>query len=81
MHNINPAIIRALRTFIGAFLALVPAQALLGWASGSQPIDTSALRGAAVAGIAAVIAFIWRAYLDPTAIPSMKDSDQPPHVA
>ena len=67
------ALIRAIRTFVAAFLALVPGPALIGWASGSTPIDTTALRGAAVAGIAAVISFFWRALLDPSPIPSLKD--------
>ena len=71
------AVIRGVRTFVAAFLAVYGAPALIGVASGSQPLDTSALRAAAVAGIAAVISLLWRAFLDPSPIPSLKDGDQP----
>lgn len=63
---------RALRTFVAAFLAIVPATTLMGYAVGSQPVDTSALRGAGVAGVAAVISFLWAWLLDPSPIPSLK---------
>lgn len=81
MQNLNPALIRGLRTFIAAFLATYPAPAILGALSGSQPIDTTALRAAAVAGLAAIVSVAWRLWIDPSPMPSLRDSDQPPHVA
>jgi hypothetical protein len=52
---------------------------LLAWISGSTPLDVTALRAAAAAGIAAVIAFLWRTFLDPSGVPSLVD-DNPPAV-
>ena len=75
--NLKPAFIRGVRTFVAAFLAVYGAPAIIGALSGSQPLDTSALRAAAVAGIAAVISLLWRTFLDPSAVPSLKDADQP----
>lgn len=75
--HFEAALIRGVRTFVAAFLAIYGIPAILGAADGSQPIDTTALRGAAVAGFAAVIALLWRAFLDPSGIPSLKDVDQP----
>lgn len=75
--HIKAAVIRGIRTFVAAFLAVYGAPAIIGAASGSQPIDTNALRAAAVAGIAAVISLLWRAFLDPSPLPSLKDPDQP----
>jgi predicted MFS family arabinose efflux permease len=62
---------RAVRTFVQAFLAVYGAPAIIGALSGSQPVDVNALRAAAVAGIAAVLAALWHAYLDPSPIPSL----------
>jgi hypothetical protein len=75
--HLEVAVIRGVRTFVAAFLAVYGAPAILGALSGSQPIDTSALRAAAVAGFAAVISLLWRAFLDPSSVPSLKDGDQP----
>lgn len=74
--HLEAGIVRAVRTFVAAFLAIYGAPALLGAAAGSQPIDTTALRGAAVAGIAAVISLFWRAVLDRFPIPTLVDPDQ-----
>lgn len=71
------AVVRGVRTFVAAFLAVYGVPAILGALAGSQPIDTTALRSAAVAGFAAIISLLWRAFLDPSAIPSLKDGDQP----
>lgn len=60
------AFIQAVRFFIAAFVAVYPAPAVLGALSGSQPLDTNALRAGAVAGIAAVVAFAWRAWAPQT---------------
>lgn len=62
---------KVVRTFVAAFLSVYAAPALIGAASGSQPLDTNALRAAAVAGIAAVISLVWNAVLDPSPIPSL----------
>lgn len=53
----------AVVTFVAAFLAVEPAANLIGMASGSQPVDVNTLRAAAVAAIAAVIAFVWNAFV------------------
>jgi hypothetical protein len=76
--TLNPAVVRALRTFVQTFLAVYGVPAILGALSGSQPLDLSALRSAAVAGFAASIALLWRLYLDPSLVPSLVDSDQKP---
>ena len=72
------ALIRAIRTFVAAFLATYPAPLIIGALSGSQPIDTSALRAAAVAGLAAIVSYLWRAVLDPSPIPSLVDHTDTP---
>jgi hypothetical protein len=59
------------RTFVFAFLAVYPAPAIIGALSGTQPLDTSAVRAAAVAGLAAVISVVWRVVVDPSPIPSL----------
>ena len=81
MQNLKPAMIRGLRTFVAAFLAVYGVPAIIGALSGSQPLDTTALRAAAVAGFAATISLLWRQFLDPSPLPSLKDSDQPPKAA
>jgi hypothetical protein len=63
---------KVIRVFIFAFIAVDPLPALLGVLSGSQPLDTSALRAAAVAGAAAVVALLWNLIMDPSPIPSLK---------
>lgn len=60
------------RTFVGGFIAVYGVPAILGAAAGSQPIDTNALRAAAVAGFAAVISLIWNSVLDPSPVPSLR---------
>ena len=76
--NIKSALIRGVRTFIAAFVAIYPAPAILGSLSGSQPIDTSALRSAAVAGIAAIISLVWRLWIDPLPVPTLADKTPAP---
>lgn len=65
---------RALRTFVASFLGVYGAPALIGALSGSQPVDVNALRAAAVAGIVAVIALAWRAFIDPLPVPTLSDT-------
>lgn len=62
---------KAVRVFVFAFLAVDPAPALIGVLSGSQPLDVGALRAAAVAGVAALVAFFWNAVMDPSPVPSL----------
>jgi len=76
--DLQSGIIRGVRTFVAAFLAVYGAPALLGALSGSQPLDTSALRAAAVAGIAAVISLFWRAVLDKFPFPTLVDKTPAP---
>lgn len=71
--TLKSGLIRAVRTFVAAFLAIYPAPAILGALSGSQPIDTNALRSAAVAGIAALVSFAWRTLIDPLPVPTLAD--------
>lgn len=60
------------RVFVAGFVGVYGAPALIGAASGSQPVDVNALRSAAVAGIVAVLIMAWRAVMDPSPIPSLK---------
>ena len=62
---------KVIRVFVYAFLGIYGAPALIGAASGSQPLDVNALRSAAVAGLVAVIALFWNAVMDPSPIPSL----------
>ena len=72
---------RAIRAFVIGFLAVYPAPAVLGSLSGSQPLDTTALRAAAVAGLMAAGAFIWRAFIDPLPVPTLSDANRKPPTA
>ena len=63
---------KGVRVFVAAFLATYPAPAVLGTLTGSQPVDVSALRAAAVAGLAAVVIVFWNAVMDPSPVPSLK---------
>lgn len=73
------AVKRAVRTFIAAFIGVYGIPQVLDWLAGSAPLDTSALRAAAVAGLAAVVSLAWRAFIDPSPVPSLNDapSDTP----
>lgn len=75
--HFEAALVRGVRTFVQGFIAVYGIPQILDALSGSSPVDVSVLRSAAVAGIAAVVAVLWRAYLDPSSIPSLKDADQP----
>ena len=76
--NLKSALIRGVRTFIAAFIAVYPAPAILGALSGSQPLDTSALRAAAVAGVAAIVSLVWRLFIDPLPVPTLADKTPAP---
>lgn len=76
--HLQSGIIRGIRTFVAAFLAVYGAPAIIGAASGSQPLDTTALRAAAVAGIAAVISLFWRTVLDRFPVPTLADKNAVP---
>ena len=60
---VQSAILRALRTFLQAFLAVVTAGPLL-------DLDVPTLKAAAVAGVAAVLALVQR-WLDTTEVPTI----------
>lgn len=75
--TIRSGVIRAIRSFVVAFIVIDPVQNLIGAASGSQPLDTSALRAAAVAGLIAAGSFIWRTFIDPLPVPTLADKPSP----
>lgn len=60
---VQSAVLRALRTFIQSFLAVVTAGPLL-------DLDVPTLKAAAVAGVAAVLALVQR-WLDTTEVPTI----------
>ena len=66
------ALIQGIRFFVAGFIAVYPASNLIGAASGSQPLDTAALRAAAVAGLIGVLGFAWRLF-DKVPIPTLAD--------
>jgi hypothetical protein len=69
--KLKTALIRALRTYL-----VVAGPLLIGVASSDQISNFAAWKVAAASGIPALLAFLWRYYLDPTAIPSLVDLDQ-----
>lgn len=71
---LQQAALRALRSFIQAFLVVYPGQALLNWAMGTGHLDTHLLRAAAISGGVAVLSFLWRYLLDPSRVPSILDA-------
>lgn len=71
---IEQAAIRALRSFIQAFLVVYPGQALINWAMGNGALDTDLLRAAAISGGVAALSFVWRYFLDPSRVPSIMDA-------
>jgi hypothetical protein len=72
---IEQAALRAIRSFIQAFLVVYPGQALINWAMGTGELDTNLLRAAAIAGGVAALSFVWRMFLDPSRIPSIVDTN------
>ena len=56
-------VVKAAEAFVVAFLAVEPVSNLIGMVSGSQPVDLSTLRAAAVAGVAAAVAYVYHAVL------------------
>lgn len=71
--HIQVALVRGLRTYLAV---AVPAVLLL-LADTGPSTDISAWKVALWSGIPAVVSFAWRAFLDPSSIPSLKDGDQP----
>lgn len=71
--HIQVAFVRAIRTYL---VIVVPAfLALLG---DEGPVtDLAAWKIAAYSGVPAALTFLWRAFYDPSPIPSLKDADQP----
>lgn len=72
---LQQAVLRAVRTFIQAFLIVYPGQALINWAVGTGELDMDLLRAAAVSGGIAVLSFLWRMFLDPSRVPSLVDTN------
>jgi hypothetical protein len=71
---LQQAVLRAVRSFIQAFLVVYPGQALINWAMGTGELDTNLLRAAAISGGVAVLSFVWRYFLDPSKVPSIIDA-------
>ena len=71
---LEQAVLRALRTFVQAFLVIYPGSALIGWATGQVSLDTNMLKAAAISGAIAALSFLWRFFLDPSRVPSMIDT-------
>lgn len=71
---LQQAVLRAVRSFIQAFLVVYPGQALINWAMGTGELDTNLLRAAAISGGVAVLSFVWRYFLDPSKVPSIIDT-------
>lgn len=69
---------RGVRTFVAAFIGVYGIPQILEWLGGSAPLDTSALRAAAVAGFASVVSLLWRAFIDPIPAPTLSDTSRPP---
>lgn len=76
---LQQAALRAVRSFIQAFLVVYPGQALINWAMGNSALDTNLLRAAAIAGAVAVLSFLWRYLLDPSKVPSILDAPADRH--
>lgn len=76
---LQQAVLRALRSFVQAFLVVYPGQALINWAMGNGALDTNLLRAAAISGGVAVLSFLWRYLLDPSRVPSMVDAPTDRH--
>lgn len=76
---LQQAALRAVRSFIQAFLVVYPGQALINWAMGTGELDTNLLRAAAISGGVAVLSFLWRYFLDPSRVPSMVDAPTDTH--
>jgi hypothetical protein len=76
---LQQAVLRAVRSFIQAFLVVYPGQALINWAMGTGELDTNLLRAAAISGGVAVLSFLWRYLLDPSRVPSMVDAPTDTH--
>lgn len=70
--HIEAAAVRALRAYI-----VVAGPALIATAQNTGPTDLSAWKVALWSGIPAVLTFLWRALLDPSKLPSLRDVDQP----
>lgn len=75
--TVKSAVIRAIRSFVTAFIVVYPVSNLIGAASGSQPVDLHAARAAAVAGLVALGSFVWRAFIDPLPVPTLADKTPP----
>lgn len=76
--HVKSGIIRAVRAFVTAFIVLEPVSNIIGAASGSQPLDISAVRAAAVAGLIAAGSFVWRTFIDPLPVPTLADKNPAP---
>lgn len=70
--HFQAAAVRAIRAYI-----VVAGPFLIATAQNTGPTDISAWKVALWSGVPALLTFLWRAFLDPSKIPSLKDVDQP----
>jgi hypothetical protein len=77
------ALERAARAFVGAALALYPAQAIIENISGTSDVDVDLAKKAIVAGCVAGISFLWRFFLPDLgrSLPPSPAADNPPNEA
>ncbi|MBA3841041.1 MAG: hypothetical protein H0X39_00200 [Actinobacteria bacterium] len=78
--TLKSALIRAARSFITAFIIVYPVAGLIGVANGTNPVDWSLARSAAVSGGIALGSFIWRQFIDPLPVPTLADKTTYPAV-
>lgn len=71
--KLKSALIRAARSFIGAFIVVYPVAGLIGVLNGTNPVDWSLARSAVVSGGIALAAFVWRQWIDPLPVPTLVD--------
>lgn len=71
--TLRSGVIRAVRSFVTAFIVIEPVSNLTDWASGRALLDVGALRAAGVAGAIAAGSFVWRTFIDPLPVPTLAD--------
>ena len=68
--RLKSALIRTLRTYLQ-----VAVPAVLAVSTDNGPIHISAYKAALYSGVPAALAFLWRAFADPTPVPTLADKN------